>query len=37
MEGVINKKRRPAFLVRGIFITEMMYVEFVASPPTQNQ
>jgi hypothetical protein len=33
IEGVINKKRRPAFLVRGIFVTEMIYVE----PPTQNQ
>jgi hypothetical protein len=25
------------FFIRGIFVTYMMYVEWVASPPTQNQ
>jgi hypothetical protein len=25
------------FFIRGIFVIYMMYVEWVASPPTQNQ
>jgi hypothetical protein len=25
------------YVVRGIFVTDMMYVEWVASPPTRNQ
>jgi hypothetical protein len=31
------EKRCVAGFVRGIFVHEMMYVEWMASPPTQNQ
>jgi hypothetical protein len=36
MEAEERKVSRD-YLVRGIFVTYMMYVEWVASPPTRNQ